>query len=91
MHLTVSPFVAAYAVWSAFSPCAYADASPGIGSLLDREFAKSLGQASWCRFCAGRVPLILSITFLFKIHDNLKNSYIMYNVLFSTVVNVAVL
>ena len=26
-----------------FHPCAYADASPGVGSLVGREFAQSLG------------------------------------------------
>ena len=28
---------------SGFHPCAYADASPGVGSLVGREFAQSLG------------------------------------------------
>ena len=35
--------VAAYAVWSGFSPCAYADASPGVMWLVGRELAQSLG------------------------------------------------
>ena len=36
-------FVAAYAVCSGVSLCVYADASPGVGSLVGKELAQSLG------------------------------------------------
>ena len=43
LHVTVFPLVAACTARSGFHPCAYADASPGVGSLVGREFAQSLG------------------------------------------------
>ena len=43
LHVTVFPLAAACTAQSGFRPCAYADASPGVGSLVGREFAQSLG------------------------------------------------
>ena len=43
LHVTVFPLAAACTARSGFRPCAYADASPGVGSLVGREFAQSLG------------------------------------------------
>ena len=31
LHMTVAHFIAAYSVWSGYSHCAYAYASPGVG------------------------------------------------------------
>ena len=74
-------------MWSGNSPCAYADASPGVGSLVGRELAQSLGarlMVSVLR-AAGATRNIDYI--LFYIHDNLTK---VYNVLFSTVINATV-
>ena len=43
LHLTVSPLIDVCTMRSGFSPCAYTDASPGVESLVGREFAQSLG------------------------------------------------
>ena len=43
LHVTVFPLVAAYTARLGFHPFAYADASQGVGSLVGREFAQSLG------------------------------------------------
>ena len=43
LHVTVFPLAAACTARSGFRPCANADASPGVGSLVGREFAQSLG------------------------------------------------
>ena len=53
LHVTVFPLVAACAARSGFHPCAYADASPGFGSIVGREFANHLGHVSWCQFLRG--------------------------------------
>ena len=39
----MSPLIDVYSMRSGFSPCAYTDASPGVESLVGREFAQSLG------------------------------------------------
>ena len=43
LHLTMSPLIDVYTTRPGFSPCVYTDASPGVESLVGREFAKSLG------------------------------------------------
>ena len=43
LHLTVLPLIDVYTTRSGFSLCVYTDASPGVESLVGREFAQSLG------------------------------------------------
>ena len=43
LHLAVSTLAVALVAWTVFPPCAYADISPGVGALVGREFAQSLG------------------------------------------------
>ena len=73
LHLTVAPLVAAYAVWSGFSPCAYAYASIGVGSLVGRELAQSLLARLFVSVSrrAGTTRNLVYI--LFYIHHNSMN------------------
>ena len=62
LHLTVSPLVGAYAVRSDPPSYAYTDDSPGLGSLVGREFAQSLGARLLVSVLHSMGPLILLIT-----------------------------
>ena len=83
-HLTVQHLVAAYAAWSGFPPCAYADDSPGFGSLVGKEFAQSLGARLLVSALRGMGATHNLNYILFYIYDSLRKFYI---VLFSTVIN----
>ena len=88
LHMAVAHSIAAYSVWSGYSPCAYADASPGVGSLVGREFAQSLGARLLVSVLHGAGATRNLYYILFYTHDNLMK---VYNVLFSTVINATVL
>ena len=74
--------VAACAAWSGFPPCAYADDSPGFGSLVGREFAQSLGTRLLVSALRGMGASHNLDYILVYIYDNLRKFHI---VLFSTV------
>ena len=76
--------VAAYAAWSGFPPCAYADDSPGFVSLVGREFAQSLGTCLLVSALRGMGATHNLNCILFYIYDSLGKFYI---VNFSTVIN----
>ena len=55
-------------------PCAYTEASPGAGSLVEGEPSQSLGPRLLVSIERRMELLVISITFLFT-HDNLMNFY----------------
>ena len=72
-----------------FSPCVYTGASPGVGSLVGREFAQSLGA----RLLVLVLRALRAIFNLFYIFFTLGNQMKVYIVLFtsnSTVIFTAV-
>ena len=86
--MTVAHSIPAYSVWSDYSPCAYADASPGVGTLVVRELAQSLGARLLVSVLRGAGATRNIDYILFYIHDNLMK---VFKVLFSTVINATVL
>ena len=78
----MSPLIDVYTMRSGFSPCVYADASPGVESLVGRELTQSLGA----RLLVSALHAVGAIFNLFYICFTLDNQMKVRIVLFSSTV-----
>ena len=74
----MSPLIDVYTTRSGFSTCVYTDASPGVESLVGRDFAQSLG--------AGLLMSVLRAGSYFYICYSLDNQMKVHFVLLSSTV-----
>ena len=74
----MSPLTVAYVARSGFPPCAFAGVSPGVGSLVGRELAQSVGgRLLVSALCMGGGGNLDSILFYMSyIYDNFRKAYL---------------
>ena len=79
MHLTVSPLTVAFVARSGLPPCDFADISLGVGSLVGRELAQSVGArllVSALRIVEATRNLDSILFYMSYIYDNFRKSYL---------------